>query len=200
MVYKWDERYDTEEFVFGTEPNDFLYEIAHHLPTQGRALDLATGEGRNGVFLAKRGLEVCGIDMSAVGLAKAQKLAAQHNVPFTALLCDIEEYDFPTEHYAVISSVFCHFAEPARSEVYRRAADALVPGGWFVGVFYHPDQIVFGTGGPSDPAMLGTLRDMLDVLGGLEWQVAEHVRRDVREGSRHVGTSALVRLLGRKPL
>ncbi|EGZ47420.1 class I SAM-dependent methyltransferase [Neisseria wadsworthii] len=199
-MYKWDERYDTEEFVFGTEPNDFILEILHHLPKQGRALDLATGEGRNAAFLAQHGLEVLGVDLSDVGLQKAKKLAELKGVRFAIQQADLTEFDFPQEHYAVITNIFCHFTEPNRSEVYRRVIDALEPGGLFVGVFYHPEQIMFGTGGPSDPTMLGTLRDMVDVFGGLEWIVAEHVRREVYEGSRHTGQSSLIRLLGRKPL
>lgn len=175
----------------------FIWDM-HHLPHTGRALDLATGEGRNGVFLARHGLGTLGMDLSAVGLRKAEKLAAMYGVPFETLLCDIAEYDFPEEHYAVISNVFCHFAEPQRGEVYRKVVSTLEPGGLFVGVFYHPEQIQFGTGGPSDPAMLGTLRDMLDAFSGLEWIVAEHIRRKVYEGSRHIGQSSLVRLLGRK--
>lgn len=52
---KWDERYQTEEYIFGTEPNEFIARIQPYLPTSGRALDLATGEGRNGIFLARHG-------------------------------------------------------------------------------------------------------------------------------------------------
>ena len=49
---KWDQRYAAEEFIFGTEPHDFVRRVRPYLPAAGRALDLATGEGRNGVFLA----------------------------------------------------------------------------------------------------------------------------------------------------
>ena len=61
---KWDERYQTEEYIFGTEPNEFIARIQPYLPTSGRALDLATGEGRNGIFLARHGLETEGEDLS----------------------------------------------------------------------------------------------------------------------------------------
>ena len=48
MAYRWDERYDQDEFLFGTEPNDFLREQAHRIPAGGRVLCLGDGEGRNG--------------------------------------------------------------------------------------------------------------------------------------------------------
>lgn len=196
---KWDERYLGEAYAFGTEPNDFLLETQAYLPTTGRALDLATGEGRNGIFLAQCGLNTLGVDLSAVGLAKAQKLAAQKGVPFATELIDISEMPFPTNHYDVISSVFCHFSEPQRSQIYQRVVNSLTPNGLFIGVFYHPEQISFGTGGPSDPNMLGTLEEMKTAFTGLEWVIAEHIQREVYEGERHRGMSSLVRLLGRKP-
>jgi tellurite resistance protein tehB len=47
--------------------------------------------------------------------------------------------------------------------------------------------------------MLGTLAEMQQALLGLEWLLAEHDVREMNEGSRHVGTSSVICLLGRKP-
>ena len=196
---KWDERYQTEEYIFGTEPNEFIARIQPYLPTSGRALDLATGEGRNGIFLARHGLETEGVDLSQVGLRKAQALAHQYQVPFTTRLANIAEMTMPTEHYAVITSVFCHFMEPERTQIMQRIVNALQPGGLFAGVFYHPEQLHYGTGGPSHVEMLGTLEEMQQALLGLEWLLAEHDVREMNEGSRHVGASSVICLLGRKP-
>ena len=196
---KWDERYQTEEYIFGTEPNEFIARIQPYLPTSGRALDLATGEGRNGIFLARHGLETEGVDLSQVGLRKAQALAHRYQVPFTTRLANIAEMTMPTAHDAVITSVFCHFMEPERTQVMQRILNALQPGGLFAGVFYHPDQLRYGTGGPSHVEMLGTLEEMQQALLGLEWLLAEHDVREMNEGSRHVGASSVICLLGRKP-
>ncbi|OSI08796.1 tellurite resistance protein TehB [Neisseria animaloris] len=195
---KWNEHYSSSEYVFGTEPNEFIARIKPYLPRKGRALDLATGEGRNGVFLAQHGLDTEGVDMSAVGLEKARKLAEAKGVHFSTRLENITEMQMPSEHYAVITSVFCHFAEPERTRVMQRIIGALQSGGLFAGVFYHPDQIGYGTGGPSDPVMLGTLEEMQSALDGLEWLIAEHSLREMDEGSRHQGTSSVICLLGRK--
>ena len=196
---KWDERYLGDDYAFGTEPNEFIAAVASQLPQQGKALDLATGEGRNGIFLAGLGLEVEGVDLSAVGLAKAQKLADAKGVAFQTRLADIAAMDLPPQYYAVICSVFCHFTEPQRTTVLQKMVHALQPGGMFAGVFYHPDQIAYGTGGPSDPAMLGTLAESQTALAGLEWLAAEEGVLELDEGRRHRGTSAVVRVLGRKP-
>ncbi|HBO38874.1 MAG TPA: class I SAM-dependent methyltransferase, partial [Pasteurellaceae bacterium] len=86
-----------------------------------------------------------------------------------------------------------------RSLIMQRIVSALQPGGLFAGVFYHSEQINYGTGGPTDPARLGTLEEMQKALSGLEWLIAEHDVREVKEGSRHNGVSSVIYLLGRKP-
>ena len=70
----WDERYNTQQYAYGKEPNDFLAQQYKQLP-KGRVISLAEGEGRNAVFLAKMCYEVTAVDGSKVGLEKAAKLA-----------------------------------------------------------------------------------------------------------------------------
>ena len=123
----WNARYQGDDYAFGTEPNEFVLSIIHHLPKSGRALDLATGEGRNGIFLAQHGLDTEGVDLSDVGLAKAERLAAEKGVRFSTRIADIAAMDIPEAHYQVISSVFCHFPEPKRSDVARRIIEGLAP-------------------------------------------------------------------------
>ncbi|MRN38240.1 class I SAM-dependent methyltransferase [Neisseria sp. N95_16] len=198
MSSPWDQRYLGEEYVFGTEPNEFIRRIRPYLPSSGNALDLATGEGRNAVFLAECGLDTEGVDLSAVGLEKAAKLAAERGVNISLRQADLLGLDLPPQSHDVITSVFCHFTEPDRSRFSQRIIAALKPNGLFAGVFYHPNQIANGTGGPSDPAMLGTLEEMQAALDGLEWLIAEHRDHELNEGNRHVGMSSVVYLLGRK--
>jgi len=51
----WDERYNTQQYAYGKEPNDFLAQQYKQLP-KGRVISLAEGEGRNAVFFSKNGL------------------------------------------------------------------------------------------------------------------------------------------------
>lgn len=198
MSSPWDQRYLGEEYVFGTEPNEFIRRIRPYLPSSGKALDLATGEGRNAVFLAECGLDTEGVDLSAVGLEKAAKLAAERGVNISLRQADLLDLDLAPQSHDVITSVFCHFTEPDCSRSSQRIITALKPNGLFAGVFYHPNQIANGTGGPSDPAMLGTLEEMQAALDGLEWLIAEHRDHELNEGNRHVGMSSVVYLLGKK--
>lgn len=67
---RWNKKYDSKSYLFGKHPIKFLYDHIHFLP-KGRALDIAMGEGRNGVFLATQGFDVVGLDISEEGLKKS---------------------------------------------------------------------------------------------------------------------------------
>jgi len=79
----WDKRYDTTEYIYGPDPNEFLNEVVNQVP-KGRTLCIAEGEGRNAVFLAGHGHEVVAVDSSAIGLEKARKLASERGVEIDA--------------------------------------------------------------------------------------------------------------------
>ncbi len=98
---RWDSKYDTQAYIFGTEPVRFLAEHVHLLP-KGKALDLAMGEGRNGVFLAKQGFQVLGLDISEKGLSKARKLAEAQGVSIETKVVDLETYELEKDAYDVI--------------------------------------------------------------------------------------------------
>lgn len=101
----WDKRYDTEEYLFGKEPNSFLKEHMGILP-KGKALELAMGEGKDAVFLAKNGYEVDGCDISEVAIKKAYKLAEENNVKINALVVDLEKYEIPEGRYDLITCFY----------------------------------------------------------------------------------------------
>ena len=64
---RWNKKYDTEVYLFGEKPIPFLVDNIHILK-KGKALDVAMGEGRNGVYLATQGFDVMGLDISEKGL------------------------------------------------------------------------------------------------------------------------------------
>ncbi len=84
----WNERYAGSDYIFGTEPNDFLKSVADQIPDESDVLCLADGEGRNGVYLAKLGHRVTSIDQSSAGLEKAQGLARENKVELTTIQAD----------------------------------------------------------------------------------------------------------------
>ena len=194
----WDKRYASEEFSFGTQPNDLLVEASSFLPEGGHVVSLGEGEGRNGVWLAERGFRVTAIDGSAVGLAKATQLAASRGVEMETVVGDLAEVTLPQDA-DVIVSIFCHLPSALRRTLYPRAKDALRPGGIVIFEAYHPDQLAFATGGPSDVDMLVRLEELQHEWEGMECLFGREIVREVVEGKRHSGRAAVTQAVFRKP-
>jgi SAM-dependent methyltransferase len=168
----WDQRYSIEEYVYGTEPNEFLAETLRGLNNGGRALCLAEGEGRNAVFLAGRGYEVHAVDASAVGLAKAERLARERGVRIVTEVANLDGYRIDPGAWDLIVSIFCHLPAPVRRALHREVVAGLRPGGYFVVETYTPAQLSLGTGGPPDPSLMMTLAELREELDGLHFEQA----------------------------
>jgi SAM-dependent methyltransferase len=193
----WDERYSSEQFAYGKEPNDFLREVVDRLPV-GRTLCLAEGEGRNAVFLATRGHDVTAVDMSLVGLEKANRLAEERDVTIETVHADLADFSIIPEDWDVIVSIFAHLPPALRRQVHQEVVAGLRPGGIFLLEAYTPEQLRYGTGGPPVEEMMMTLRNLEQELDGLEWLHAKELVREVHEGEFHHGDGAVVQLIGRK--
>jgi SAM-dependent methyltransferase len=193
----WDERYSAAEFVYGTEPNEFLASVANQIP-RGPVLMLGDGEGRNGVFLAGLGYEVVAVDQSAVGLAKAQRLAEERGVPLQTRQADLRDFDIELSAWAGIVSIFCHLPPEIRVPVHAAVVGGLRPGGVFVLEAYTPSQLGRGTGGPPCAEMLLSLDDLQRETAGLEFLHAAELERVVREGQYHTGPASVVQVVARR--
>jgi len=101
----WDKTYARKEFVFGKEPSAFLRKHVEKLP-KGLALDIAMGEGRHAIYLAKKGFAVEGVDLSAVGLRKAQKFAAANGVKIETINADLNKFVIKPARYTVILNFY----------------------------------------------------------------------------------------------
>lgn len=192
----WDQRYGAgADFVYGVEPNDFLREQAHRIPP-GRVLCLAEGEGRNAVYLASLGYEVTGVDYSAEGLRKAERLARERGVQLTLIEADLATFDLGVDRWDGIVSIWAHTPAPIRRRLHAALTPALRVGGVLVLEAYRPEQIALGTGGPKDPSYLPTLAGLRDELAGLDLVVARAADREIHEGPFHGGASATVQVVG----
>jgi Thiopurine S-methyltransferase (TPMT) len=93
---RWEARFATPDYAFGKEPNYFLKSCRKLLPRRGRALAIADGEGRNGVWLAEQGLEVISLDFSPAAQKKARALAAEGGVKVAFVQSDVLRRKNPT--------------------------------------------------------------------------------------------------------
>ena len=193
----WNQRYGGEAYAYGVEPNDFLVEQTHRIPA-GRVLCLAEGEGRNAVYLAKRGYEVTAVDMSAAGLDKARRLAAASGVAITTQLADLASYEIEPQAWRGIVSIFAHVPPPLRQRLYGSVVHGLRPGGVVIVEAYNPRQLHYQTGGPRQLELLVSLNALREELHGLTEVVGREVDRPVVEGEFHTGLGAVVQYLARK--
>ena len=121
---KWNKLFSAPEYVYGTDPIDLLKNYWHRL-RPGKVLDLAMGEGRNAVFLAEKGFEVTGFDISDIAVDKAKKLAYDRGVKLETKVTDLDMHVFPM--FSFDNILISYFKPITRyySEIHR----TLVPGG-----------------------------------------------------------------------
>jgi len=196
---RWETRYAAPGYLFGTKPNALLESQAHRLRAGAKALAVADGEGRNGVWLAERGLDVLSIDFSPVALEKTRELARNRNVTLRIEEADVAEWKWPPAAFDLVVAIFIQFAGPAsRPKIFAGIKTTLKPGGLLLMQGYRPEQLAYATGGPSAVENLYT-RAMLesDFSDFASLEIREHDSM-IEEGSGHVGMSALIDLVGTK--
>ncbi|WP_100638252.1 SAM-dependent methyltransferase [Marinobacter salexigens] len=197
----WDERFSSEHYVYGEEPNSFLveqwnrYELDKH---KGKVLCLAEGEGRNAVYLAERGHSVTTVDLSEVGLQKADRLAQTRGVALKTVHADLATYAPDTDIYSAVVMIFAHTPTDIRKRSLQMAKDALKPGGYLVLEGYTEDQIGRGTGGPGNKAMMFSKQELEEFFEPDEILLSRELVRDIREGPLHDGEGAVVQFVARK--
>ncbi|WP_235923363.1 SAM-dependent methyltransferase [Brucella tritici] len=201
MENSWDDRFNREDYLFGTEPNAFLASQAFRLKTGMRALAVADGEGRNGVWLAERGLDVVSVDSSTVGLAKARALALDRGVNLQTVQADLAEWEWEPEAFDVVVAIFVQFAPPElRKKMFAGFHTCLKPGGLLIMQGYRTEQLRYGTGGPPHVDHLYTA-DLL-IRSFAHWEIRYLQEHDslIEEGAGHAGMSALIDLVAEKAM
>ncbi len=196
----WDQAYsDVEGYKYGEQPNAFLKEQAHRIPARARVLLPGDGEGRNGVWLAEQGHQVCALDNSAVGLAKAEALAHRRQVTLQTVLVDLADWQPEPASADAVVLTYLHLPPPLRTPVMHKLVQALKPGGVLLLEAFHPRQLQYNSGGPKNEAMLYTL-DMLhgDLAADMQELLASESETLLDEGPGHQGPAYVTRWIGQK--
>jgi len=157
---RWDAKH-TAEHEPG-EPAAFLRQIFHIGPWEiqpGRALDIATGKGRNALFLAEKGFTVDAIDISAVGLQQAQRQAEKQGLTLNLIQADLASFEFPDSAYDLILNIN-FLLRPLVPKI----KNALRPGGYIIFDTYLIDQQDLGH--PRNPAYLLNHNELLNLFRG----------------------------------
>jgi SAM-dependent methyltransferase len=197
---RWESRFAKPEYEFGKAPNEFLTRCKPLLPKSGRALAVADGEGRNGVWLAEQGLEVLSIDFSPAAQKKARALAAEHGVTIAVEQADVHAWPYPEAAFDVVVEIFTQFSTPAERPLkWAGMRRALKPGGLLILEGYTPKQLDYGTGGPKQVEHLYTRAMLEQAFGDFRDLKIVEEEREMSEGAGHAGMSAVIDLTGRKP-
>jgi len=195
----WDKRYAGTDLVWPATPNRWVEQVAGGL-SPGRVLDLAGGEGRNALWLADRGWQATVVDFSQVALDRAGALAAQRfgaqDRRLVTVQADLLTYRPESATFDLVLVVYLHLIAEARRTVLRMAATAVAPSGRLLVVAHDSTNLTAGVGGPQDPRLLYTCRDIeADLAGsGLVIERSEAVLRTVEteNGSREAVDALLV--------
>ncbi|MFE1630770.1 class I SAM-dependent methyltransferase [Brevibacillus reuszeri] len=194
----WNERFNSEEYYYGEEPNVFIQQQAFRLEPSQKVIAFAEGEGRNAVFLAKRNLEVTAIDYAESGLQKAKKLAQMHGVDIHTQKIDLMVEDVASEEYDAAIMVFGHFHKNAQTMVLNKMKKAIKPKGILMLEVFSNEQLKYGTGGPPE---LDMLYEPKDILAWCEDHEVIHFFYGEQErvaGKVHNGLAHVIQLVLRK--
>ena len=189
---RWNLKYEGTTYIYGKEPTAFLNEKLSLLK-KGKALVLAMGEGHNAVYLAENGFDVTGVDISAVGIEKCERLAEERGVVVNSVVANLTDYDMGREQYDLITN-FYFFDKSILPGV----IDSLKPGGIFIFETYSRDHPKHSKFGPKNPDYLVKPNELLEIFKSLRILYYEDTVTELNEGM-HKGKAALIRLIARKP-
>ena len=195
----WNKRYQTDDYLFGVDPNDFIRAVTPD-PQQGaNAFCPADGEGRNGVFLAQKGYNVTSVDVSNLAVDKANALADANGVSVSTHVGDIMTFPCPIDHYDLVVVCFMHFLPEDHDAFMAILKNTLKPGGVFIMEGYTTDQLPLTSGGPKNPDMLYSRDQIAQNFSDFNIHLIQETRRHLAEGNRHQGEAATLQLLAQKP-
>ena len=181
---RWDERFGKKEFALGKEPNPFLKKHIHLFP-KGRALDIASGEGRNAVFLAQHGFEVDAVDISERGLKKARKFARGKGVKIKTFLVDLDQYQIEKKQYNLIANFYF-----LKRRLIPRIKKGLKKGGKVIFETYLLEHRTLGTGGPKQAKYFLKPNELLRLFK--DFRILFYREGVFREGGRRKAIASLI--------
>lgn len=202
----WTGRYRDagDDYLFGTAPTAFLGRRPQLFTAGESAFLIADGEGRNSVWLAEHGLRVTAVDIAALAVEKARKLAAARKVNVDFSVGDINAAHWPPAQlrgqFDWVLGLFIQFVGGAeRIRQFEAIRQMTRPSGRVMLHGYTPKQLDYKTGGPSALENLYTKEMLLEELAGWDIEELTEYEEDVAEGIRHNGRSALIGMIARKP-
>ena len=175
---KWNHKYAASERLWPEEPSAVLVDEVSGL-SPGRALDIAAGEGRNAIWMAKAGWQVHALDFSDVAVARGRAFSKKAGLDIEWEVQDITTFCPAEDAYDLVYIFYLHLPWEEMSGVIRRAGQALKRMGRLLIVGHDRSNIGRGTGGPQDSEVVYTSGEILKILDFLEIERAGTICRPV---------------------
>ena len=192
----WNNRYETNETVYGDEPNQFFKSfIDTHKP--GTILLPAEGEGRNAIYAASKGWEVDAFDFSEVAKEKALKRATDKKVKINYTLLEIENYK-ALKQYDAVALIYIHLEPQLRKKFHNEIPKSLSAAGYLVFEAFAKEQKNNTSGGPKEEALLYDAPSICSDFKQLHIISCGQKEVDLKEGGFHNGKAHVLRLIGQK--
>lgn len=195
----WNSRYNSKEYQYGIEPNDFLKNQLTQLPI-GRLLVPAAGEGRDAVFAAQLGWEVYAFDSSDTAQGKAIRLASEKSVNLHYECIDANNVRYPLESFDAIALVYFHLQPEERRIFHQQCIKWLKPGGKIILEGFSKNQLGLDSGGPKDVNMLFHLDELKEDFAGLNIEFCQENAKVLNEGPLHQGKAFVLDFVANKSL
>jgi len=157
-------------YIWGTEPSELARDVVWLPPARTRVLELGSGEGRDSVFLAARGFDVTGVELSRAGIDKAERLARAHKVGVRWVHGDMARGHFGGSFHLVVSCGAIHYVpRHARVRLFRRLKSVTFPGGYHAHIVFTAESVYIEKGELIDYFGSGELRGAYH-----DWRVIDH--------------------------
>lgn len=194
----WNERYSSDEYIYGESPNSFLKEQLDKISVPGKLLLPGEGEGRNAVYAAKLGWHVDAFDQSVNAQKKALKLAEKNKVQINYSVADLTKFVPRKNYYEAIAVIFVHLGEEQRNNFHTKIIDSLKPGGKIILDAFAKEQLGKNSGGPQDLVVLYSLEEVKNDFRMLRTILLKAENVFLEEGDKHRGDASVIRFVGEK--
>lgn len=192
----WNIRYTKEEFIYGTQPNEF-FKLQLDKLDAGKILLPAEGEGRNAVYAASQGWDVVAFDISAKGKEKALGLAKERQVSVHYEISGALEFQSDVK-FDAIGLCYAHFPANIRKQAHHHLMQFLKTDGIVIFEAFAKAQLGKPSGGPKNVDMLFSVEEIKEEFLGLDFSLLEEETIELSEGNHHKGKAKVVRFVGVK--
>lgn len=198
----WDERFSSDDYVYGEEPNEYLRsKLSALLP--GEIMFAAEGEGRNAVYAARESWKVTAFDQSKEGKRKAEKLAKKNQVELDYRVGELPALGYEKEDVDVVALIYAHFSPEIRSEYHKLLISYLRRDGLVIFEGFSKKHAAYQkanprVGGPKDENLLFSMEEIKRDFGELEFIELTEEEVDLKEGDFHDGLGAVIRFVAQK--